>query len=171
MSHLKNFSQFINESNRELDPNAIAELVRVGVLDIEDAIDALIETGIPVESAFSPNDSEIKITDNSDLDDEFAEYLKPALLDWRGKAGEWILFAEVELWEASFEMQVVLSTGSRLNLEWGDRGHLQGDFFDIKGNKSSLSPEQEDEYWDLTADSDDHILAYVTLLDMTSGLA
>jgi hypothetical protein len=171
MDPIKNFSQFITESNNDLDPKEIKDLIDLGVLDIEDAIDSLITAGVQLDSLFSPTDASIKIVDHSDFDDGFDQHLKPALLGWRGKHDEWVLFAEVELWEESFAMQVVLSTGSRLNLEWGERGHLQGDFFDLNGNKSSLSPEQEDDYWEFTYDGEDQVLVYTTLLDMTAGLA
>ena len=169
MSQLKNFYQFIFESEEEFNPNEMPRLVELGLIDLETAIEYLLKNGIPLDSIYSPNDSNIEIRDNSSFEDDPEEFLRPELLGWRGQDGEWLLMAKVRLFDESFDVNGFLSTGSKIYFSWGERGYVSGKLNDVEGRTFSLTQPQEDRLWYYSINAPFEQVV-VKLLDATARL-
>jgi hypothetical protein len=128
MKHIIKYRGVLQESESAPDSKLedVRHLFDIGMINNVELINALIEisdrTGDPLESLLRPGDQYYKIESIGYSEPENAEDLEYLLDHWRGPHGEKVVQAIGTIDEDWFNLDISLSSGTKVHFEYNDRG-------------------------------------------------
>jgi hypothetical protein len=121
---IKGFMEWINESSSSQELEDIRHLADLGMINNQELIHGLIEisnrTGENVSDLFRPEDRYYSITAGNTVDPDSATEIEDWLKSWQGPLGELVIQATGLTEDGWFEVDLVLSSGAKVHLEWND---------------------------------------------------